>query len=150
MRELRNSLFRKWKIGSVNSGLHEETNTFFLNNREKLGGCVFFNQVAEVRNVFLSYITIIKNKPHLDQQLKTKRFFATFETSKKLMTLTQYFFNVPEAVWNFYIGGYQPAQKWLKDRKGRELSYEDILHYQKVVVALSETGRVMGEVDEVF
>ncbi|MDR6966125.1 putative helicase [Flavobacterium arsenatis] len=60
---------------------------------------------------------------------------------------TQYFKGVPENVWNFYIGGYQPAQKWLKDRKGRELSYEDILHYQKMIVALSETGRIMGEID---
>ncbi|TRX23356.1 N-6 DNA methylase [Flavobacterium franklandianum] len=60
---------------------------------------------------------------------------------------TQYFANVPEVAWNFYIGGYQPAQKWLKDRKGRELSYEDILHYQKIIVALSETSRIMEEID---
>jgi predicted helicase len=59
----------------------------------------------------------------------------------------QYFDNVPEVAWNFYIGGYQPAQKWLKDRKDRELSYEDILHYQKIIVALSETDRIMGEID---
>ena len=61
----------------------------------------------------------------------------------------QYFANFPELAWNFYIGGYQPAQKWLKDRKGRELSYEDILHYQKIIVALSETGRIMKEIDGV-
>lgn len=47
----------------------------------------------------------------------------------------------------FYIGGYQPAQKWLKDRKGRPLVYEDILHYRRIVVALAETGRIMGEID---
>ncbi|POY39623.1 DNA methyltransferase [Flavobacterium alvei] len=62
---------------------------------------------------------------------------------------TQYFDNVPEAAWNFYIGGYQPAQKWLKDRKDRELSYEDILHYQKIIVALSETDRIMKEIDKI-
>jgi predicted helicase len=62
---------------------------------------------------------------------------------------TQYFNNVPEVAWNFYIGGYQPAQKWLKDRKDRELSYEDILHYQKIIVALSETDRIMKEIDEI-
>lgn len=61
---------------------------------------------------------------------------------------TQYFANVPEVAWNFYIGGYQPAQKWLKDRKDRELSYEDILHYQKIIVALTETDRLMKEVDK--
>lgn len=61
----------------------------------------------------------------------------------------QYFANVPQVAWEFYIGGYQPAQKWLKDRKGRELSYEDILHYQKMIVALSETDRIMKEIDKI-
>ena len=60
---------------------------------------------------------------------------------------TQFFADVPTSAWEFYIGGYQPAQKWLKDRKGRELSYEDILHYQKIIVALSETDRIMKEID---
>jgi predicted helicase len=61
----------------------------------------------------------------------------------------QYFANVPEVAWNFYIGGYQPAQKWLKDRKGRELDYNDILHYQKIIVALTETDRLMKEIDKI-
>ena len=60
---------------------------------------------------------------------------------------TQFFDKVPLIAWNFYIGGYQPAQKWLKDRKERELSYEDILHYQKIIVALTETARIMEEID---
>ncbi|HNW69368.1 MAG TPA: N-6 DNA methylase [Bacteroidales bacterium] len=63
---------------------------------------------------------------------------------------TQYFAGVPQVAWEFYIGGYQPAQKWLKDRKGRTLSFEDILHYQKIIVALSETARIMGEIDDVY
>ena len=42
-----------------------------------------------------------------------------------------------------------PAQKWLKDRKGRELSFEDILHYQKIIVALTETDRIMQEIDKI-
>ncbi|MGD9564136.1 MAG: type ISP restriction/modification enzyme [Pyrinomonadaceae bacterium] len=62
---------------------------------------------------------------------------------------TQYFENVPEAAWNFYIGGYQPAQKWLKDRKGRQLSYDDIQHYQKIIVALTETDRIMKDIDAI-
>ena len=60
---------------------------------------------------------------------------------------SQYFDNVPQLAWEFYIGGYQPAQKWLKDRKGRKLEFDDILHYQKIIVALSETVRFMGEID---
>jgi predicted helicase len=62
---------------------------------------------------------------------------------------TQYFGGVPQAVWNFHIGGYQVCHKWLKDRKGRKLSYDDTWHYQKIVVALNETIRLMGEIDEV-
>lgn len=61
----------------------------------------------------------------------------------------QYFDGVPEIAWNFYIGGYQPAQKWLKDRHGRTLNFEDIIHYQKIIVALTETHRLMQEVDKV-
>lgn len=61
----------------------------------------------------------------------------------------QYFDGVPQVAWNFYIGGYQPAQKWLKDRKGRELEIEDIMHYQKIIVALTETDRLMKEIDKV-
>jgi len=58
------------------------------------------------------------------------------------------FTGVPEEVWNFYIGGYQVCHKWLKDRKGRTLSDDDILHYQKIIVALQETIRIMQQIDE--
>lgn len=60
------------------------------------------------------------------------------------------FRGVPEAVWNFHIGGYQVCEKWLKDRKGRALSADDLAHYQKIVVALSETIRLMAEIDQVI
>jgi predicted helicase len=60
------------------------------------------------------------------------------------------FRGVPEAVWNFYIGGYQVCEKWLKDRKGRALSEDDIAHYQKIIIALSETIRMMRKIDEVI
>lgn len=62
---------------------------------------------------------------------------------------SKYFDNVPVTAWEFYIGGYQPAQKWLKDRKERELKFEDILHYQKIIVALTETDRIMKEIDKI-
>jgi Type ISP C-terminal specificity domain len=60
------------------------------------------------------------------------------------------FQNVPEAVWKFHIGGYQVCEKWLKDRKGHTLSKDDITHYQKIVVALSETIRLRQEIDEII
>lgn len=59
----------------------------------------------------------------------------------------QYFGGGPEALWNFKIGGYQVCEKWLKDRKGRVLSGEDIKHYQRVIVALQATIRLMAEIE---
>jgi predicted helicase len=60
---------------------------------------------------------------------------------------TQFFAGIAPDVWDFHIGGYQVLDKWLKDRKGRLLSYDDITHYQKIVVALKETIRLMNEID---
>ncbi len=62
----------------------------------------------------------------------------------------QHFDNVPEETWNFRVGGYQVLDKWLKDRKGRILSSEDIDHYRRVVAALHETRQIMEEIDEVI
>ena len=73
----------------------------------------------------------------------------SFKDGKIFISETQYFENVPEVAWNFYIGGYQPAQKWLKDRKDRKLEFDDIAHYQKIIVALSETDRIMNEIDKI-
>lgn len=61
---------------------------------------------------------------------------------------TQHFAGVPADVWNFHVGGYQVCQKWLKDRKGRALSFDDLRHYQRVVAALGETIHLMAGVDE--
>lgn len=58
------------------------------------------------------------------------------------------FVGVPEAVWNFYVGGYPVCAKWLKDRKGRNLSQDDIAHYQRIVVALQETITLMAAIDQ--
>ncbi len=62
----------------------------------------------------------------------------------------QYFEGVPSEVWNFHIGGYQVCQKWLKDRKGRTLTYDERVHYQKIVIAIKETIRLMEEIEQVI
>ncbi|MDX2470198.1 MAG: N-6 DNA methylase [SAR324 cluster bacterium] len=72
----------------------------------------------------------------------------TFEGKKVKINETQYFENVPKVAWEFYIGGYQPAQKWLKDRKGRCLDYDDVEHYQKMIKALSLTDKLMKQIDK--
>lgn len=60
----------------------------------------------------------------------------------------QFFSPVPVEAWNMYIGGYQPAQKWLKDRKGRKLSPKDVEHYKKIIAVLMETARIMKQIDD--
>ena len=62
---------------------------------------------------------------------------------------TQFFNNVPPEAWNFFIGGYQPAQKWLKDRKCRSLNFDDVTHYRKIITVLTETGNIMAQIDEI-
>lgn len=62
----------------------------------------------------------------------------------------QHFEGVAPETWSFTIGGYRPAEKWLKDRKGRTLSFDDIQWYQRVCAVLAETPRVMERIDEVI
>lgn len=76
--------------------------------------------------------------------------FEGEEKGKVWINQTQYFGEVPTLAWEFFIGGYQPAQKWLKDRKGRVLSSDDLLHYQRMIVALCETDRLMKDIDTVI
>ncbi len=71
-----------------------------------------------------------------------------YEGEKVWLNETQYFGNVPEAAWNFHIGGYQVLQKWLKDRKGRTLSFDDLEHYETVVSVLLQTIKLMSAIDE--
>lgn len=73
--------------------------------------------------------------------------YPKHEDGKVHINADQYFDAVPPVAWTFHIGGYQPAQKWLKDRRGRVLSYDDIGHYQKIVKILAETDRIMKEIE---
>ncbi len=73
-----------------------------------------------------------------------------FEDGRIWINDSQYFADAPPVSWDFYIGGYQPAQKWLKDRKGRTLSFEDVKHYQRILKILSETDRIMKTIEMDF
>ncbi|MBI5291438.1 MAG: hypothetical protein HY872_06135 [Chloroflexi bacterium] len=75
-----------------------------------------------------------------------------YDASRKKVWINdeQYFGGLPENIWEFQVGGYQVCDKWLKDRKGRTLSADDIRHYQRVVVALKATIRIMAEIDKVI
>jgi predicted helicase len=100
---------------------------------------------------------------HLLESQKVSKFLTTYpvggsnivenpiyKDGRVFINKDQYFGKVPDAVWNFWIGGYQPAQKWLKYRKGHELTNEDIEHYQKMIVSLTETDKIMQEIDELY
>ena len=77
--------------------------------------------------------------------------YPKFDSGKVLINASGAGFEgVSEAVWNFHIGGYQVAHKWLKDRKGRVLSDEDAAHYRRVLVALEKTIDAMVRVDEII
>lgn len=73
--------------------------------------------------------------------------YPTFADGRVRINPHQGFDDVPDVAWTFFIGGYQPAQKWLKDRRGRALSWDDIGHYQKIIKILTETDRIMREIE---
>jgi len=86
----------------------------------------------------------------IDGSHKVEKVAYDDKNQRVYINKTQYFEGVPPEVWDFHIGGYQVCHKWLKDRKGRTLSYDERVHYQKIVVALKETIRLMEEIDELI
>ena len=79
---------------------------------------------------------------------KVDRFY--FEQGRIYINHTQFFEIHDAAIWDMYIAGYQPLQKWLKDRRGEILTSVDIDHYKQMVQALIGTKRIMKEIDEVI
>jgi predicted helicase len=109
----------------------------------------------------LAAIGAVLRKLHLMEDVSPANDKATFpvagsneiailryENGKVFINRSQYFENVPLKAWEFYIGGYQPAQKWLKDRKGRTLIFDEIEHYRKIITVLSLTVDLQRQIDE--
>jgi len=92
------------------------------------------------------------DQPEQPGQHAVEKVWYDEKKKRVYINKTQYFEGVPKEVWEFHIGGYQVCEKWLKDRQKaeRKLSSDDIDHYQKIVVALNETIRIMREIDEVI
>lgn len=89
-------------------------------------------------------------------EARVEKGYPEYKDGKVMINGTRWFEDVPEATWEFLVGGYQICQKWLKDRAGkggkkpgpgRVLTDEDIMHYCRMVVALTETRRLMTEID---
>ncbi len=113
-----------------------------------------FNKLVALGNELRSFHLL--ESPKVNQYITSYQIEGTdavekiiYKNNSVYINSTQYFGNVPDVAWNFYIGGYQPAQKWLKDRRGRTLTNADIEHYQKIIVALTETNRIMIEIDNI-
>lgn len=102
---------------------------------------------AELRQLHLmrstNSQTLVTTYPQSGNNIVDK---YSFSNGRIYINDTQYFGNVPEGAWSFYIGGYQPAQKWLKDRKGLKLSDGDLIHYQRIIKVVVETQRIMDEI----
>jgi hypothetical protein len=92
------------------------------------------------------YLAPGQRDPRTGKALKLGRVYISSD-EPKAGKQGQYFEGVPPEVWEFHIGGYQVCEKWLKDRRGRHLTYDELTHYQKVIVAIKETIRLMKEID---
>lgn len=116
-----------------------------------------FQMIAEKGNELISLhlmkdadhwpisVTFPENGDNIIEELT----WSAEEGGRVKINKTQYLGNVSAIAWNAFIGGYQPAQKWLKDRKGRALGFQDILHYGRILYALEQTDRIMKEIDEI-
>ena len=101
----------------------------------------------KVRDMFSPVATFPVAGSNRVEVLAAKKAEDAKKTFRIHINSSQYFDNVPVEAWEFFVGGYQPAQKWLKDRKGRVLSSDDVLHYKSMIAALVETRRLMGELE---
>lgn len=139
------------KIDFAKVPFPKDKNTFW--QLVKLGGEIRQIHLLESPKVEDYITTYPKGGDNVITTKIGKKDWELFDEEKGLGRIwindKQYFDNIPLTAWEFYIGGYQPAQKWLKDRQERTLEFEDILHYQKIIVALTETDRLMKEVDKI-
>ena len=112
-------------------------------NKESAAGLSFPNNgTRAIQDIIIFKLFIL----FLNIKMSQAEAWAKTREKKGLINETQYFDNGPPVPWEFYISRYQPCQQWLKDSKDSELSFDDILHNQKIIVALTETARIMKEI----
>jgi predicted helicase len=101
---------------------------------------------SKAKSPFTSLVTRFAGKG----EVEVAKGYPKYKDRTVYINPGRYFEGVPDEVWSFYVGGYKVCEKWLKDRRGRTLSNEDIDHYQRVIVSLNETIRLMAEIDRVI
>jgi hypothetical protein len=92
------------------------------------------------------YLAVGEPEPGTGKPLPQGRVYIS-KDNPKTGKRGQYLEGVPAEVWEFQVGGYQVCEKWLKDRRGRNLTNADLEHYERIVIALKETIRLMAEID---
>jgi len=117
-------------------------NLEFFESLSKLGGRLLSIHLLE-GNLDISKISFEGEGDYI-----LHKGYPKFKNQEVFINKTQYFDGIPEEIYNFCIGGYQVCQKWLKDRKGRKLTEKDINHYQKIIVAINETIKIMKKIDK--
>ncbi|MGL4400584.1 MAG: type ISP restriction/modification enzyme [Luteolibacter sp.] len=85
----------------------------------------------------------------VDENFGTKKF-PSYKEGLVSINQLQHFKDISPEVWSHTIGGYQPAEKWLKDRRGRTLTTDDLRHYQRMLIAIAETQKTMPQIDKVI
>jgi hypothetical protein len=101
---------------------------------------------SKAKSPFTSLVTRFAGKG----EVEVAKGYPKYKDRTVYINPGRYFEGVPDEVWSFYVGGYKVCEKWLKDRRGRTLSNEDIDHYQRVIVSLNEPIRLMAEIDRVI
>jgi len=140
------------------SELHHLITNFGVSGSDEVEKVRYVEKVTEKKKVPADTsprsVTVFSRRLPLDfehqTQVKIRPKPKPKATGRVYINKTQYFEGIEPEVWEFQIGGYQVLHKWLKDRKGRKLDFNDFFHYQKIVVALKETMRLMGEIDELI
>ena len=99
--------------------------------------------LSKQENSFDSDITYPETGDNLVSQYKHK-------DDRVYINKSQYFGNIPKEAWEFFIGGYRPLEKWLKDRKGQTLSFGEITHYQYMVYTIMKTIDLMKQIDQIL
>jgi len=117
----------------------------------KLGSELRSYHLLENPKVYEIVISLNESENNtIERKITKKDVEIEGEFVKLWLNDEQYIDKIPLVAWEFYIGGYQPAQKWLKDRAGREMREEDYEHYNKIIVALTKTHEIMQRIDEVL
>ena len=119
--------------------------SFGLESRDGVGrGLLDLHLMLKPPNLITTYPV---DGDHVVDNITFSPPLKTGDTGSIHINKTQYFGNVPVHVWDFHVGGYQVCRKWLKDRKGKTLSYDDIMHYQHIISTIASTIKIMSDID---